>query len=70
MSLHRDRDERSLPAASHRLGVAWIGYIGSAMSERMTADLACNALRMALWRRKQPAGVIAQVIGGVGIARR
>ncbi len=32
--------------------------IGWAMSKRMTADLACDALRMALWRRKQPAGVI------------
>lgn len=32
--------------------------IGWAMSERMTADLACDALRMALWRRKQPKGVI------------
>jgi putative transposase len=32
--------------------------IGWAMSERVTADLACDALRMALWRRKQPTGVI------------
>lgn len=32
--------------------------IGWAMSERMTADLVCDALRMALWRRKQPTGVI------------
>jgi putative transposase len=28
--------------------------IGWAMSERMTADLVCDALRMALWRRKHP----------------
>ena len=32
--------------------------IGWAMSERMTADLVCDALRMALWRRKHPCGVI------------
>jgi transposase InsO family protein len=32
--------------------------IGGAMSERMTADLACDALRMTLWRRKQSKGVI------------
>ncbi|MET1080207.1 MAG: IS3 family transposase [Pseudomonas sp.] len=32
--------------------------IGWAMGERMTADLVCDALRMALWRRKPPQGVI------------
>jgi putative transposase len=32
--------------------------VGWAMSERMTAALACNALTMALWRRKMPSGVI------------
>ncbi|WP_165676280.1 IS3 family transposase, partial [Metapseudomonas otitidis] len=32
--------------------------IGWAMSERMTADLVCDALHMALWRRRQPKGVI------------
>ena len=32
--------------------------IGWAMSERMTADLVCDALRMALWRRGNPSGVI------------
>jgi putative transposase len=32
--------------------------IGWAMSERMTADLVCDALRMALFRRHQPSGVI------------
>ena len=31
---------------------------GLVMSERMTAKLACDALRMALWRRKRPRGVI------------
>lgn len=28
------------------------------MSERMTAQLACDALQMALWRRRSPMGVI------------
>jgi transposase InsO family protein len=32
--------------------------VGWAMSERMTATLVCDALRMALWRRKIPTGVI------------
>ncbi|MDF9433128.1 IS3 family transposase [Chromohalobacter israelensis] len=32
--------------------------IGWAMSERMTADLAGNALQMALWRRKMPKKVV------------
>lgn len=34
------------------------GVVGWSMSERMTAELACNALKMALWRRKMPEGVI------------
>lgn len=32
--------------------------VGWAMAERMTADLVCAALRMALWRRRMPTGVI------------
>lgn len=32
--------------------------VGWAMDERMTADLVCNALQMALWRRHMPKGVI------------
>jgi putative transposase len=32
--------------------------IGWSMSERMTADLACDALRMAIFRRKRPKNVI------------
>ncbi|ATA19965.1 helix-turn-helix protein [Gibbsiella quercinecans] len=32
--------------------------VGWSMSERMTAELACNTLKMALWRRKMPRGVI------------
>lgn len=38
--------------------------IGWAMGERMTADLVCDALRMALWRRKQPRGVIVHTDRG------
>ena len=32
--------------------------VGWAMSERMTANLVCEALTMALWRRKMPSGII------------
>lgn len=32
--------------------------VGWALAERMTADLVCQALQMALWRRKMPRGVI------------
>lgn len=32
--------------------------IGWSMSPRMTAQLACDALKMALWRRKRPENVI------------
>jgi len=32
--------------------------VGWALCERMTADLVCDALRMALWRRGNPQGVI------------
>ena len=32
--------------------------IGWAMAERMTSTLVCDALKMALWRRKRPSGVI------------
>jgi transposase-like protein len=32
--------------------------IGWSMSSRMTAQLACDALKMALWRRKRPENVI------------
>ena len=33
--------------------------IGWSMAERMTADLVCDALQMAIFRRKRPKGVIA-----------
>jgi transposase InsO family protein len=32
--------------------------VGWAMSERMTTQLVCDALQMALWRRRMPTGVI------------
>ena len=32
--------------------------VGWALAERMTADLVCQALQMALWRRKNPKGVL------------
>lgn len=32
--------------------------VGWAMAERMTSKLVCDALTMALWRRKRPSGVI------------
>lgn len=32
--------------------------VGWGMSERMTASLVCSALKMALWRRKMPRGVL------------
>jgi transposase InsO family protein len=32
--------------------------VGWAMSERITAELPCNALSMALWRRHMPKGVV------------
>ena len=38
--------------------------IGWAMSERMTANLVCDALRMALFRRKKPKGVIVHTDRG------
>lgn len=34
------------------------------MSERMKAELACDALKMALWRRKMPRGVIVHTDSG------
>lgn len=39
--------------------------VGWAMSERMTARLVCNALEMALWRRKRPQGVIVHSDRGI-----
>ena len=38
--------------------------VGWAMSERMTADLVCDALMMALWRRGMPQGVITHADRG------
>ncbi|AOR63641.1 transposase [Pectobacterium wasabiae CFBP 3304] len=38
--------------------------IGWSMSSRMTAQLACDALQMALWRRKRPKNVIVHTDRG------
>lgn len=38
--------------------------VGWAMSERMTAQLVCDALTMALWRRHKPQGVIVHTDRG------
>ncbi|MBV6695459.1 MULTISPECIES: IS3 family transposase [Serratia] len=38
--------------------------IGWSMSSRMTAQLACDALQMALWRRKRPGNVIVHTDRG------
>lgn len=38
--------------------------VGWSMSERMTAELACNTLKIALWRRKMPRGVIVHTDRG------
>nr|WP_306138677.1 IS3 family transposase [Escherichia coli] len=38
--------------------------IGWSMSPRMTAQLACDALQMALWRRKRPRNVIVHTDRG------
>ncbi len=44
--------------------------VGWAMGERMTASLVCNALEMALWRRKRPYGVIIHSDRGVQYCSR
>ncbi|MEY0256317.1 IS3 family transposase [Morganella morganii] len=38
--------------------------VGWSMSQRMTAQLACDALQMALWRRKRPENVIVHTDRG------
>ena len=38
--------------------------VGRAMSERMTAQLACDALQIALWRRRMPTGVLVRTDHG------
>lgn len=44
--------------------------VGWAMSERMTAPIVCNALEMAVWRRKMPIGVIVHSDRGVQYCSR
>lgn len=46
------------------LAVVIKAVIGWSMSSRMTAQLACNALQMALWRRKRPENVIVHTDRG------
>lgn len=47
------------------LAVVWSrAVIGWSMSSRMTAQLACDALQMALWRRKRPENVIVHTDRG------
>ncbi|AOV96863.1 transposase [Edwardsiella hoshinae] len=41
-----------------------LAVIGWSMSSRMTAQLACDALQMALWRRKRPENVIVHTDRG------
>jgi len=41
-----------------------LSVIGWSMSSRMTAQLACDALQMALWRRKRPENVIVHTDRG------
>ena len=40
------------------------------MSERLTAELACDASKMAYWRRKPPRGLLAHSDRGVQYASR
>lgn len=42
--------------------------VGWSMSDRMKADLVCDALKMAVWRRKPAAGLIAHSDRGVQYA--
>jgi putative transposase len=42
----------------------WSRAVITTMSPRMTAQLACDALQMALWRRKRPRNVIVHTDRG------
>ena len=44
--------------------------VGWSMSERLTANLACDALKMAYWRRKPPKGLLVHSDRGVQYASR
>jgi putative transposase len=44
--------------------------VGWSLSERLKAQLACDALRMAFWRRKPSAGLISHSDRGVHYASR
>ncbi len=51
-------DRRRLVVCSGRAGFVCSAVIGRSISERITAQLICDALTMALWRRHLPKGVI------------
>ena len=44
--------------------------VGWAMDKRMKAGLVCDALQMALWRRRMPKGVIVHLIVAANTAQR
>lgn len=44
--------------------------VGWSMSNRLTAELACDALKMACWRRKPPKGLLAHSDCGVQYSSR
>ena len=44
--------------------------VGWSMSLRMKATLVCDALRMAIWLRRPPPGLIAQQDSRVAVYRR
>ncbi|WP_217704264.1 IS3 family transposase [Piscinibacter koreensis] len=52
------------------LDLATRRIVGWSMSERLKAQLACDALRMAYWRRKPPPGLIAHSDRGSQYASR
>jgi putative transposase len=45
-----------------------VGLVGWAMDKRIKAALACDALQMALWRRRMPRGVIVHQIAEASTA--
>lgn len=59
--LHTDEGWLYLPVVIDLWSRAVIGW---SMSSRMTAKLVCNALQMALWRRKCPENIIVHTDRG------
>ncbi|WP_250114384.1 IS3 family transposase [Escherichia coli] len=68
----RSGQETSRTYVQMKAGCIWqwsltcghVAVIGWSMSPRMTAQLACDALQMALWRRKRPRNVIVHTDRG------